>query len=287
MNTVWRSVMEAQKGLFQTKFLFGSVTSVIAIPFIGHNYFNLSKGCSVWLGLSCLGVYFLVLFFFRLWENYKIWFANHFFDSIWGDGLLLIQQVREVVRNYEDGATERDDCLQQICNEVKKYFDKLTKKKCAVSIKLPIKPADLMELEVVNVQRDEESSKVRNTDVYSQQRHFVFQNTAYMTIITRLSKGKTNATYINNCVDVESNYETTSLAAYPGGVLPYKSEMVTAIRKYPLNKQMDSPSELMGFFCVDCSDKDAFSKDRYYICLADLISDALFTIVKPVYPDTK
>lgn len=282
MNSFFRSLLEALKLLIQTKFLFGSITSVIAIPFIGHQYFGLELVCSIMIGLSCLGLYYFVLFVYRLWENGKIWFTNHYFDSVWGDGLLLIQKVRETVRNYEDGVLERDDSLQQICNDVKKYFDKLTGKKCAVSIKLPQKPAELEDLEVVNVMRDDSSRKARDTDTYKEQRHFVFQNTAYMTIITRLSKGKTNATYINNDVSVEANYETTSLPAYPDGVLPYKSEMVTAIRKFPLNKRLNSAAELMGFLCIDSPETESFSKDRYYICIADLISDALFSIVKPL-----
>lgn len=281
MNTIWRSFLEALKMLFQTKFLFGSITSALAIPFIGLTYFGLEKNCSIRLGAICLVIYFIVLFAYRLWENYKIWFTNHYFDSVWGEGLLLIQKTHEIVRMFEDGEIGKDDSLSMICNEVKKYFDRLTKAFCAVSIKLPVKPADLMELEVVNVRRDDVSSIIRDTDAYKQQKHFVFQNTAYMTIITRLSKGKSNATYINNDVDVESNYETTSLGAYANGILPYKSEMVTAIRKYPLNKRMRSSSELMGFFCIDCPAKDAFSSDRYYICVANLISDALFRIVKP------
>lgn len=268
--------------LFQTKFLFGSITSVFAIPFIGNLYFELDKTLSIKIGFACLGLYYFVLFIYRLWENGKVWFTNHYFDSVWGDGLLLIQQVREVVRNYEDGVIERDDSLQQICNDVKRYFDKLTGKKCAVSIKLPQKPGELEDLEVVNVMRDDASRMARDTDTYKEQKHFVFQNTAYMTIITRLSKGKMNATYINNDVSVEANYETTSLPAYPNGKLPYKSEMVTAIRKYPLSKRMNSASELMGFLCIDSPEKESFSKDRYYICIADLISDALFSIVKPL-----
>ena len=282
MNTLFRSLTEALKLLFQTKFLFGSITSVFAIPFIGHIYFELDKSCSIKLGLACLGFYYLALIVYRLWENGKTWFTNHFFDSVWGDGLLLIRQVRETVRNYEDGVLERDASLQQICNDAKRYFDKLTGKKCAVSIKLPQKPADLEDLEVVNVMRDEASRKARDTDAYKEQKHFVFQNTAYMTIITRLSKGKTNATYINNDVSIEANYETTSLPAYPNGELPYRSEMVTAIRKFPLNKSMSSAAELMGFLCIDSPETESFSKDRYYICIAELISDALFSIVKPL-----
>lgn len=283
MNSFFRSLLEALKLLIQTKFLFGSITSVVAIPFIGCQYFGLERKCSIWIGLSCLGLYYFVLFFYRLWENGKIWFTNHYFDSVWGDGLLLMQKVRETVRNYEDGILERDDSLQQICNDVKKYFDKLTGKKCAVSIKLPLKSSKLEDLEVVNVMRDDASRKARDTDTYKEQKHFVFQNTAYMTIITRLSKGKTNATYINNAVSIEANYETTSLPAYPNGELPYKSEMVTAIRKFPLNKRMNSTAELMGFVCIDSPETESFSKDRYYICIADLISDALFSIVKPLY----
>ena len=284
MNTLFRSFLEALKQLIQTKFLFGSITSAIAILFIGFNYFNLDKGCSIKIGIVCLSIYFLILFCCRLWENCKVWYTNHFFDSIWGDGLMLIQEVHEAVRKFEEDVEVKDKSLQQICEATKCYFDKLTKKKCAVSIKLPKRPTEhtkLEELEVVNVCRDAASAMVRNTDAYKQQRHFVFQNTAYMTIITRLAKGKSNAIYINNDVDVEANYETTSIEAYSDGILPYKSEMVAAIRKYPHNKKMGSPTELIGFFCIDCNEKDGFSKDRYYMCVANLISDALFRIVSP------
>ena len=45
---------------------------------------------------------------------------------------------------------------------------------------------------------------------------------------------------------------------------------------------MNSAAELMGFLCIDSPETESFSKDRYYICIADLISDALFSIVKPL-----
>lgn len=282
MNTFFRSILDALNMFLQTKFLFGGVGSIVAVLLLGHNFLGLNKEESIRYGLSGIAFYFVSLYIYNLWENAKVWFTNHFFDSIWGEGLILIQQIHEIVRLFEDGSIGKVDSLSKICNEVKKYFDKLTKKSCAVSIKLPIKPADLMELEVINVCRDDISAKLRDTEAYNHQKHFVFQNTAYMTIITRLSKGKSNATYINNDVDVEANYETTSLAAYANGVLPYKSEMVIAIRKYPLNRCLGKSSELMGFLCIDCSEKGGFSNDRYYICVANLIADSLFRIVKPI-----
>lgn len=279
MNTIWLSIKEAFGLLFKSKFLFGSATCFFGIPFIAKNYFEIDDLTSALYAAIGIGGYFLALFVARLWENYKIWFTNHFFDSIWGDGLLLVQEVHELVRLYENDKSKRDEYLKKYCNVIKDYFDKLTKKNCNVSIKLPKVPAPLEEFEVVNVCRDSKSVW-RDTDAYRAQKHLIMQNTAYTTILARLLKGKKNSIYINNNID-SLTYESTSTPAYENEKLPYKSEMVTAIRKYPHFIKLGGSTELRGFLCIDSESPNAFSNDRYYVCVVNLLSDSLYRIVKP------
>ena len=279
MNTIWLSFKEAFCMFLKTKFLFGSATCVFGIPFIAKNYLDIDKWLSIKYAAIAITAYFLIVFFLRLWENYKKWFSNHFFDSIWGDGLLLVQEVHELVRLYEIDNSQRDEYLKKFCNLTKQYFDKLTKKNCNVSIKLPKVPAPLEEFEVENVCRDSKST-CRDTDLYKAQKHLILQNTAYTTILARLVKGKKNAIYINNHID-ESTYESTSTPAYENEQLPYKSEMVTAIRKYPYMRPFGGSTELRGFLCIDSESENTFSNDRYYVCVVNLLSDSLYRIVQP------
>ena len=106
------------------------------------------------------------------------------------------------------------------------------------------------------------------------------QNTAYTTILARLLKGKKNVIYINNHID-ESTYESTSTPAYENEQLPYKSEMVTAIRKYPYVRPFGGSTELRGFLCSDRESENTFSNDRDYVCVVHLLSDSLYRIVQP------
>ena len=265
--------------LIATKFIFGSFTCIFGIPTLVYKYFEADDAASIKWTLIGIGAYYLILFIYRLWENYKIWFANHFFDSIWGEGLLLVQDVHDIVRSYENDKDHRDKYLATFCNKTKTFFDRLTKSKCSVSIKLPKETTDYANLEVVNVSRDNKSTS-RDTVDYKAQKHLVFQNTAYSTVIARMTKGKANAVYVNNKIDI-TTYESTSIPAYTNEELPYKSEMVTAIRKYPLSQKMGTPTELRGFLCIDSDKEGAFSSDRYYICIANLLSDSLYRIVKP------
>lgn len=279
MNTVWKSFKEAFIMLFKNKFIFGSATCVFGIPLIAKNYIEIDNSTSYKYAGIAIAIYFAALFIYRLWENGKFWFTNHFFDSIWGDGLMLIQDVHNIVREFENDKNNRDEYLKRFCNLTKQYFEKLTKKDCSVSIKLPKVTTSLEELEVVNVCRDNKST-CRDTEEYKAQRHLVMQNTAYSTIIARLTKGKRNSIYINNCID-DSTYESTSTPAYDEEKLPYKSEMVAAIRKYPLSNTIGKSTELRGFLCIDSKNINTFSNDRYYLCVMNLLSDSLYRIVQP------
>lgn len=113
MNTIWLSFKEAFCMFLKTKFLFGSATCVFGIPFIAKNYLDIDKWLSIKYAAIAITAYFLIVFFLCLWENYKKWFSNQFFDSIWGDGLLLVQEVHELVRLYEIDNSKRDEYLKK------------------------------------------------------------------------------------------------------------------------------------------------------------------------------
>ncbi|MBQ6726465.1 MAG: hypothetical protein IJQ89_07790, partial [Bacteroidales bacterium] len=130
----------------------------------------------------------------------------------------------------------------------------------------------------------ENSAKTRDTDLYKQQTHSVFGNTAYMAIITRLNRRPTKAYYLNNDIYDDDSYENTSQDAYPDKKYPYASEFVFPIRALPRNEQPNQkviPSDITGFFCVDCESKNKFHDDKYSVGLMKIIADSLFRIVQP------
>ena len=286
MNNVIKALIDALKQIFLTKFLFGSIGSVIAFFYLPEKLGICTEDDSWKYALLGLGIWYVLVFIYKLWENYKIWFANHFFDNIWGDGIILIKVVTDEKEKVRMGIQTPHDAIKKICNELKKFFDKKTKYDCAVSVKVPRDPgARLEDMVVENICRDDVSEKARNTDAYRAQVHRLFGNTAYASIVTRMYNKKYKAYYINPRVDKDSNYETTSLEAYASG-LPYKSEFVFPLTKHPV-EITQGPNEISGFLCVDCKEENGFQDDRYSVHLMKCVASNIDKIINSIGEDGK
>ena len=182
------------------------------------------------------------------------------------------------------GQTTPHEAIKKICNDLKKFFDKKTKKECFVSVKVPCDPGtNINEMIVENICRDDVSANIRNTDAYKSQVHLIFGNTAYTSIVTRMYNKRHKAYYMNNHVDKDSNYETTSSEAYAKG-LPYKSEFVFPLTMHPV-EITKGPREICGFLCVDCIEEDGFQDDRYSVHLMKCIASNLNMIIDTINED--
>lgn len=282
---VRHSFVDAFFIVFKSKFIFGSVGSVVACFLIPRNLFGCDTRKSVIIAVSAFFIWFIVVFFISLIRNIKRWVKTYYLDNAFGDGLLLLNSVNEEINSFKTGQQSINNALKCICNETKQYYDKRLGAVCGVSIKLPKNPeADLEELTVENVARDDYTAKVRDTEAYKKQIHSVFGNTAYMSIITRLNRKPTKAYYINNDIENDNTYENTSQDAYPDKKYPYVSEFVFPIRSLTRNEQPHSrvqSSDITGFFCIDCEEKNKFVDDKYSVSLMKNIADGLYRIVQP------
>ncbi len=284
MNNIIKALLDALKQVFLTKFIFGSIGGVVAFIFLPQKFFGCSVEDSIKYASIAFLVWYLAVFAYKLWENYKIWFANHFFDNIWGEGIILIKTVTDEKEKVKMGQKTPHDAIKKICNEMKKFFDKKTKKECFVSVKVPREPGvNINEMIVENICRDDVSENMRNTDAYKAQVHLLFGNTAYTSIVTRMYNKKYKAYYINNHVNKDSNYETTSIEAYAKG-LPYKSEFVFPLTTHPV-EITKGPGEISGFVCVDCKDEDGFQDDRYSVHLMKCVASNLDKIMNTINED--
>ena len=280
MNLLLLSFKEAFCILFKTNFVFGSVGSVLAIFFIGRNCLGCDIQTSFVIGLFLYLMIYMCISTYRVWENGKAWYTAHFFDNIWGEAIVLVKEIEDSVRKYEANVTQADIVLRDVCNKTKKYFDKKTKDVSAVSIKVPVESDDSIDNMVVeNIARDDSSAKKRNTEAYRSITHTIFDNTAYIVIFSRLRKKKSNAYYMNNDINKDANYETTSRDAYDEGVLPYNSEFVFPIISLPTEKYKSS-TDLVGFFCIDCEGRRKFTDDKYSVNLMKAICNSLCRIIQ-------
>lgn len=286
MNNVIKSLIDALKQIFLTRFFFGSLGSVIAFFYLPQKLFDCTEKKSLIYASIALGVWYILVFCYKLWENYKIWFANHFFDNIWGDGIILIKIVTDEKEKVGMGQQTPHDAIKKICNELKRFFEKKTKLECSVSVKVPRAPGvQLEEMVVENICRDDASEKSRDTKAYEAQVHRLFGNTAYASIVTRMYNKKHKAYYINNCVDQDSNYETTSSEVYASG-LPYKSEFVFPLTNHPV-ETTKGPSDITGFLCIDCKEENGFQDDRYSVHLLKCVASNLDKIINTINEDGK
>lgn len=175
MNNIIKALIDSLKQIFLTRFIWGSLGSVVAFFYLPEKFGLCSVEDSWKYALLGLGIWYVLVFIYRLWENYKIWFANHFFDNIWGEGIILIKTVTDEKEKVKLGQKTPHDAIKRVCNELKRFFERRTKKACYVSVKVPRDTdVNLEDMIVENICRDDVSEKIRNTNAYNAQTHRLF-----------------------------------------------------------------------------------------------------------------
>lgn len=284
MNNIIKALIDSLKQIFLTRFIWGSLGSVVAFFYLPEKFGLCSVEDSWKYALLGLGIWYVLVFIYRLWENYKIWFANHFFDNIWGEGIILIKTVTDEKEKVKLGQKTPHDAIKRVCNELKRFFERRTKKAYYVSVKVPRDTdVNLEDMIVENICRDDVSEKIRNTNAYNAQTHRLFGNTAYLSIVSKMYNKKQKAYYLNNHVNQDGNYETTSAEAYATG-LPYKSEFVFPLTINPV-EITKGPSDIAGFLCVDCEEENGFEDDRYSVNLMKCVASNLNKIINTINED--
>lgn len=212
------------------KWLLGSVGGLSAILLAAKNLLNTTTELSLKIGIFFLLGVFLLRFFL-----FFIYFLVHYFqvrihESIYGEAIILLKDAFSKVHflrkteNFDDHLFI--DAMVTICNKLKVIFDRKTKAKCSVSIKVPISGLVSAETSVQNLCRDSDHFG-RDTDKYKQTNHTILGNTAYQVVLSNIYRNeRTHFYYLNNCVNRTENYQNTSRDSYKDGIFPYNSELV-------------------------------------------------------------
>lgn len=194
----------------------------------------------------------------------------------------MMKHVREIIENIDKhiiGDATQTEILVKVCDKLRDIFDKITKTHCCISIKVvegnddgttEMTPNQINELPVHNIVRDSNHSS-RDTEEYKSKKHYIRENTAFSTIIGNLGK---KWFYLNNDIDVENSYSTTSPYT-DDDPLPYKSELVRPIVK----KIDDQKFSFIGFLCVDSEEKNVFQKEGVQMEITTMMVDILYWVI--------
>ncbi len=235
------------------------------------------------LGVISLITLWLFRFLYLLCEALIKYCHNTFIDSIWGDAIVELKNAYAEIHSLRKKENINDEefirIMVNLCDTLKKIFDKKTKAECCVSIKVPISSGEnLMSLELCNLCRDSShKSKSRDTEIYKQIKHRIIGNTAYSIIVNKILRGnQKHLAYVNNNIAGSSDYENTSKDAYPNGTFPYNSELVYPI--VPIKGNETNDRALKGFICIDCNESNKFDENRYDIPLVQGVADGIYDL---------
>ena len=268
------------------KFLFnffaGSFATILGVFAFGKNFLDMPLRQSIGLGIiiyaGLFTIWILVWLFNSLYKSFKLYFLT----SVWGEGILLRNQVfaelNSVGRSrYNEGLALR--ALVTVCDNTKEFFDTKTGSETSVSIKIPIFfNSEYETMEMRNLCRDSQHFS-RDNDKYKSIKHTVIGNTAFYSIVADLRDQKFPLYYLNNNIENTRDYRNTSSACYKDGHLPYKSEIVVPI--LPL-KRDGRDYQMCGFLCLDSDKAGVFGDARYDIPYLMGIADGLYDVVKRI-----
>lgn len=199
----------------------------------------------------------------------------------------LVKQLKNICTSLNSliiGDNTRASTLAEICNRLREIFDKLTDSRCCVSIKLIESDTDIIEemtisqimnLSVKSIARDNNHYS-RDTRTYQNTVHYIRDNTAYSTIVSKLTKKV--AFYLNNDVNIENSYCTSSPYTDENGESinpPYKSELVFPIMKDKSNNKYT----FIGFLCIDSEKENSFKKYDVGFEIASMYAENLYWII--------
>lgn len=292
LGIISQSFFSATKGGFW-KWSVGSVGGVLGILLFGKNFLGTTARVSSLIGLGVFGFLFLLRFAIFLGKNLIGSLHYKYVDSIYGDAIILLKDAFARVHYLRKQPDSEDvhfmETMILICNCLKEIFDKKTKADCSVSIKIPISGrGPISETSILmNLCRDTTNSLTRDTEAYKKQKHTILGNTAYTMIVNKALKGNRKLLYyVNNNIETTKDYLNTSREVYPGGKLPYKSELVipiTPIVPFMLKSDKNEDSiqkyfEIWGFLCVDCTTEGKFD-EKYDLAIVEGVADGVVDVI--------
>lgn len=262
----------------------------IASPFLSDAWIPSLAPYLSWRMVTVFIMCFItVRYFYLLHNNIKGLELQAQDQCIWGKAIKSLQEAYAHIHFMNKEEHLSDEAFMEgmisFCDTLQVFYERKTEAKCCVSIKVPIKRADLNNeddlscLSFVNLCRDSHHPS-RDNDAYRKASHTVSRNTAYHAVISNILKdyrnnspGKKSMGYVNNKVTQDTNYKTSS--PYDNGLIPYQSEMVFPL--LPIKASDKSRYVLVGFICVDCDKPDKFEESRAYeIPMMEGIGDGLY-----------
>lgn len=264
------------------KWLIGSAGSLFGILLLGKNFLNQPAEISIYIGIAFfIGLLILRLtLFFIINVIQLLHYTYH--ESIYGDAILILRdsfsKVHSIRKKEIIDDSEFIETMVVFCNNLKGIFEKKTKSKCSVSIKVPSKDSINERSSVQNLCRDSIATMSRDTDLYKKVNHTIIGNTPYQKIVNNILKGnKEKLHYINNDINSNGDYENTSREAYIDAKLPYSSELVYPLLPFTWDKKTNN-YDCIGFICVDCESKDSFD-DKYDVGIISGVADGIYDII--------
>lgn len=261
-----------------TNYLFGSFGSTVAVFLMARRFDpSLTVSQSVLLGIVFAAILFALLLLWYVGKEVIDFFHKKYVESVWGVAIIKLKDVNADIHRLEwlDIIDEKDFITTMIglCDKLKEVFDKKTRDKCCVSIKIPVKHTqDLMQMEVRNLCRDS-SHPDRDTKKYLEAQHSVINNTAFMEVVRSILNNSKDLEYINNDISATKDYHNTSIGCYTQDKLPYNSELVYPI--LPI-RQQGKDYKMCGFICIDCPKTNAFGNHVYDVAMVQSISDSIY-----------
>lgn len=254
------------------------------ITFIGDN--ALTDSCFLFFcalliwAFTCM-TYYLAKYF---WE----WVHNVYVDSVWANTIVDLATAYSCIHELERQGLQLTEekvalALSEFCNQIKTIFDRKTHSDCCVSIKVPIANYNATDhwecIHVKNIARDQAHLSERDTIGYKLAHHTIIGNTAFSKVVALImSECKNRNVYLNNDIDSDSNYQTTSLIADDRNTIPYKSELVVPI--IPSRYDNLNSIKFGGFLCIDSNKKNVFDDKRYDIPMTKGLADGLYSLTQ-------
>jgi len=231
-----------------------------------------------WQAVVCAILFvLLLLFFFFIFGLIDVWLRAHKLEkkNIYGDVLLVLKdffaKIHQLRKLNRIEPVLLKPALQEVCNNLKQCFDKKTKSKCCVSIKLFEK--------IMGDGNIDSNATVykRDSDIYRRTEHTVFLNTPFLEIAQKpfTLDGNPNY-YLNNDIPNTKPYKNTSKSSYRKGILPYKSELVVPL--LPLRNDDGTQPSLLGFICIDSNKKKSFGT-KYDLPTVQGVADGVYDVI--------
>jgi hypothetical protein len=264
------------------KWLIGSAGSLFGILLFGKNFFYQSLSISIYIGISIL-IGLLILRFFLFFIVNVIQLVHFYYhESVYGDAIIFLRdsfsKIHSLRKKDEINDNDFTETMVILCNNLSSLFEKKTKSKCSVSIKVPTKGIIDEQSSVKNLYRDSFATKTRDTELYKKTNHTIIGNTPYQKIVNNILKGnKEKLHYLNNDINSNADYENTSREVYQNSALPYLSELVYPILPFTWDKKTNNYN-CIGFICIDCDKKNSFD-DKYDIGIISGVADGIYDII--------